>query len=168
MVTTQILAQRRIGAGPAVRRRRRSRPGLAQAAGEAVATRLRLGALGRVYLAAAVVVACLVCYLMLAAQATQTSYDINRLRAQRADLLAQQEQLRYQEAALGSPARVEQEAAQAGLVRSTPVQIVPYQAVAVDLEARQAVAEDNSPLWQRAVAGVLSGLGARDVLAAGR
>ena len=169
MVTTQTLTQRRLGAGPQLGiRRRRSRPGLAQAAGEAVAARLRLSALGRVYLGAAVVLVCLVCYLMLAAQATQASYDITRLRSQQADLLAQQEQLRYQEAALGSPARLQQEALQAGLVRSTPVQIVPFQPVAVNLDAHDAVAEDATPLWQRAVASLLGGLGARDALAAGR
>ena len=178
MVTSRILARRLDGrAGEnstSARRRRRSGAPLAGGRGlrPAVALeRLRRSSFGRVYAVAAVVLAMAICYLVVAAQATSTSYEMNRLRLQQAELRAEQDQLRYQGVQLHTPARVAQAAGQAGLSpAATPTKYLGYQPVAIDLGASTGLpAADATPLWQRAVAGVLSGIGAsREVQASDR
>ena len=115
----------------------------------------------------ALIVACLVLYLLVVAQATKASYEIGQLKAEQAQLQAQQQQLRYQEASLTAPSRIEQEASATGMRRVLPSRYVAYQPVQVDLLAplhqdRPVVA----PLWQRAVAAVFRAVGAREAFAA--
>ena len=185
MVTSRILQRRRrqpeTGRTPAehrraatpVRRRRSGRPLAGFRAGAVVgvaAERLRLGAHARIYAGGAAVLALAVCYLAVAAQVTQTSYEMNRLQAQQAQLRAEQDQLRYQQVTMHTPAQVAAGAQTAGLVPVIPAKYLGYQPVALDLGAAtgdQPV--DSSPLWQRAVASVLNGVGAtRDVAASER
>jgi hypothetical protein len=107
-----------------------------------------------------------IAYLVVAAQATQSSYELSRLKDQNAQLRAEQDQLRYSMAAQHTPARVEQEAAAAGLQRSNQLKYVSYQPVVVDLSAPLGPDRPvQGPLWKQAIAAVFGG--ARDVLAAG-
>jgi hypothetical protein len=107
-------------------------------------------------------------YLGLAAQITQASYDITRLQDQQRSLIAEQDQLRYQEVTLHAPAQVQQQAAQSGMQRVVPSGYVTGQAVAINLAAPVgAPASDTTPLWARAMAAVLNTV-ARDAVAAGR
>ena len=154
--------------GP-VSRRRSSRPALAVAAASAVSDKLRLGAFGRLYGAAGIVLVLLILYVSLAARLTQTSYEITRLQAQQADLVARQEQLRYTEANLQAPGQVQHDAAATGMQRGTAASYVQYQPVAVDLNAQPGdAAPDRTPLWRQALAALMTGVtGARDVMAAG-
>jgi hypothetical protein len=107
-------------------------------------------------------------YLGLAAQITQSSYDIARLQGQQSQLIAEQDQLRYQEVTLHAPAQVQQQAAQSGMQRVVPTGYVAGRQVAIDLTAPVgASAGDATPLWARAVAAVINTVGGtRDVLAA--
>jgi hypothetical protein len=173
LITTRILTRRRLGTDGAqhapARRRRRTR-GFVQVAGSAAAERLRLNSFGHAYLGVGVVLVCVLFYLALAAQATQASYDITRLQDQQRQLLAEQDQLRYQEVTLHAPAQVQQQAAQSGMQRAAPVTYVPSSAVAIDLQAPIGdPATDQTPLWERAMASLLTMAGGtRDVMAAGR
>ncbi|MGH7903503.1 MAG: hypothetical protein ACREPA_05155 [Candidatus Dormibacteraceae bacterium] len=165
MVTTRILDRRRL-ANPSSARASRRRP--LALAGD-VSSRLRVGAFGRVYVAAAVILLCLIVYLFQVAQVTKASYDIAQLRGRQAQLLAEQEQLRYQEANLTAPARIQQEAVAAGMQRTMPSQYVAYQPVQVDVAAPPSqVRPDRTPLWQQAVAAIFHSLGSRDALASGQ
>ena len=106
-----------------------------------------------------------VAYLVVAAQATQSSYDLNRLKDQNVQLRAEQDQLRYAMAAEHTPARVEQEAAQAGLQRPSQLKYVAYQPVQIDLNASVGPERpDQTPRWQQALATLFGG--ARDAFAA--
>jgi cell division protein FtsL len=166
LVTTRILTRRRLIAAAPTRRRRSSRPLWADIAASPAARRLRLSTFARVYAAAGVVLVLAIAYLVVAAQATQASYDLSRLKEQNAQLRAEQNQLRYTMATQHTPARVEQEAATAGLQRSNQLKYVSYQPVAVNLSAP--LGQDppaQASLWQQAIAAVFGG--ARDVLAAG-
>src|SRR5438874_13551773 len=103
LTSTRILARRRLGttgAAPHVtaqpRRRRRTR-GFVQVAGSVAAERLRLNVLGHAYVGVGAVVIVVLFYLAIAAQITQSSYDIARLQDQQRQLIAEQDQLRYQE-----------------------------------------------------------------------
>ena len=170
MVTTRILAQRRLLSGPLPAEpviRRGSRPAISAAAAGALSEKLRVDVFGRLYAVAGTVLALLILYVSLAAHLTQTSYEITRLQAQQADLLARQEQLRYTEANLQAPGQVEHDAALAGMQRGTASKYVRYQPVAVDLTARPGdPAPDRTPLWQKGVAALLNGVaGTRDALA---
>jgi hypothetical protein len=149
-------------------RRRSAGTAIAAAAATAVSDKLRLGAFARLYAAAGAVLLLLILYVSLAAHVTQTSYEITRLQAQQADLLARQEQLRYTEASLQAPGQVEHDAAVAGLRRGTAAKYVQYQPVAVDLTSQPGDAPpDRTPLWQQALAALLNGVtGAHDVMAA--
>jgi hypothetical protein len=150
-------------------RRRRTRPGPVELAAVELSEKLRLGTFGRIYFAAGVVLCVLILYVSLAAQVTQSSYEISRLKAQQADLLAQQEQLRYQEANLQAPGQVQRDASRAGMQRGAATRYVQYQPVALDLSTHAgAAAPDRTPLWQRALAAILNGVGGtKDVLASG-
>ena len=172
MTSTRILARRRLGAtagAPHVTapRRRRTR-GFVQVAGTVASERLRLNMFGHAYVGVGAIVIALLFYLALAAQITQASYDISRLQDQQRQLIAEQDQLRYQEATLHAPAQVQQQAAQNGMQRVVPSSYVAGQPVAIDVAAPVGeVPTDTTPLWLRAVGVVLNTVGGtRDVLAA--
>ena len=107
-------------------------------------------------------------YLGLAAQVTQNSYDISRLQDQQRQLIAEQDQLRYQEVTLHAPAQVQQQATQSGMQRVVPSSYIQGSEVAIDLTAPVGDAPaDTTPLWMRAVAVVVDTVGGtRDVQAA--
>jgi len=169
------LARRRLGTASAPhitappRRRRRTR-GFVQVAGTVAAERLRLNRFGHAYVGVGAVVIALLFYLALAAQITQASYDITRLQDQQRQLIAEQDQLRYQEVTLHAPAQVQQQAAQSGMQRVVPNTYVAGQPVAIDLTAPVGASPtDATPLWLRAVAMVVNTVGGtRDVLAASK
>ena len=175
MTSTRILTRRRLGtsAAPHVatppKRRRRTR-GFVQVASAVAQERLRVNVFGHADLGVGAVVICLLFYLAIAAQITQASYDISRLQSQQRQLIAEQDQLRYQEVTLHAPAQVQQQAAQSGMQRVVPSAYVAGQPVAIDLTAPVgATAGDSTPLWARAVAAVINTVGGtRDVLAASR
>jgi len=174
LISTRILARRRLGttSAPHVtappRRRRRTR-GFVQVASTVAAERLRLNRFGRAYVGVGAVVIALFFYLALAAQITQSSYDISRLQDQQRQLIAAQDQLRYQEVTLHAPAQVQQHASQSGMQRVVPASYVPGQLVAIDLAAPVGASPaDSTPRWLRAVAVVVNTIGGtRDVMAAG-
>ena len=130
--------------------------------------RLRLNSFGHAYLAVGLVLGAILVYLVLAAQVTQASYDITHLQDQQRQLVAEQDQLRYQEVTLHAPAQVESQAAKVGLQRVPPANYVPSAPVAIDLEAPVgAPPTDSTPLWERAVAALADKLGvSRDAMAA--
>ena len=122
---------------------------------------------GHAYLGVGAVVIGLLFYLAIAAQITQSSYEISRLQDQQRQLIAEQDQLRYQEVTLHAPAQVQQQAQQSGMQRVVPSSYVSGQEVAIDLnEPVGATPADTSPLWQRAVAAIFDRVaGTRDVMA---
>jgi hypothetical protein len=172
VTSTRILTRRRLGAAAAkhvpARRRRRTR-GFVQVAGSVAAERLHLNAYAHAYLGFGAVLIAILFYLALAAQVTQSSYDITRLQDAQRQLVAEQDQLRYQEVTLHAPAQVQQAAAQSGMQRAAPAAYVPGQPIAIDLGAPSgASGTDPTPLWARYLAAVVNRLGGtRDVLAAG-
>ena len=91
-----------------------------QVAGAVAAERLRLNLFGHAYVAVGAIVIVVLFYLAIAAQITQYSYDITRLQDQQRQLVAEQDQLRYQEVTLHAPAQVQQQAAQSGMQRVVP------------------------------------------------
>jgi cell division protein FtsL len=141
-----------------------------QVASATAVERLRLNSFGHAYLGLGAVLIAVLFYLGLAAQITQASYDITRLQDQERQLIAEQDQLRYQEATLHAPAQVQQQAAQSGMQRVVPSGYVTGQPVAIDLTRPVGPpATDTTPLWERAVAAVVNTLGGtRDVLASTR
>jgi hypothetical protein len=151
------------------RRRRRTR-GFVQVAGSVATERLRLNAYGHAYLGFGAVLIGILFYLALAAQVTQSSYDIARLQDQQRQRIAEQDQLRYQEVTLHAPAQVQQQAAQSGMQRAAPAAYVPGQPVAIDLQLPAgATAADTTPLWEHYLAALFNKVGGtKDVLAAGR
>ena len=155
---------------PAAPRRRRRTRGFVQVASATAVERLRLNSFGHAYLGLGGVLIAVLFYLGLAAQITQASYDITRLQDQQRQLIAEQDQLRYQEVTLHAPAQVQQQAAQSGMQRVVPSGYVTGQPVAIDLTAPIGPgAGHTTPLWERAVAAVVSTLGGtRDVLASTR
>jgi TolA-binding protein len=175
LTSTRILARRRLGATavPAhvsapPRRRRRTR-GFVQVATAAASERLRLNVLGHAYFLVGAGVIVLLFYLAIAAQITQASYDIARLQDQQRQLIAEQDQLRYQEVTMQAPAQIQEQATQSGMIRVLPSRYVAAQQVAVDLTAPVGdTPPDTTPLWMRAVAFVLNTAGGRTTaLAAG-
>jgi cell division protein FtsL len=173
LVNTRTIQHRRLRAGTARRsthRRRRMRQELVELAGTAAATRLRSWKHARLYVGVAVGVALAVAYLFLAAQVTQTSYQLAQLQNQQAQLMAEQAQLQYGEADLRTPAQVDRAAQQAGLRQRTATGYVGGQVAAIDLGAPigQQPA-DSQPLWEKAVAAVFGTVtGTKDVLASER
>jgi hypothetical protein len=173
LISTRILTRRRLGAAGAqhvpARRRRRTR-GFVQVASNVAAERLHLNAFGHAYLGLGAVVIGVLFYLALAAQITQSSYEIARLQAQQSQLLAEEDQLRYQEVTQHAPAQVEQSASQSGMQLKAPNKYVVSQPVAIDLQAPiGASPSDSTPLWQRMVAAVVEKVvGVHDVMAATR
>jgi Tfp pilus assembly protein PilN len=173
LTSTRILARRRAGIAGAqhapARRRRRTR-GFVQVASAAAAERLRLNAFGHAYLGVGAVLIGVLFYLALAAQVTQASYDISRLQDQQRQLIAEQDQLRYQEVTLHAPAQVQQQAAQSGMQRTAPSSYVQAPAVAIDLGTSiGAQAGDGTPIWQKVLAMIVNKVGnTRDVMASGK
>ena len=161
-----------MGAGAAAhvtappRRRRRTR-GFVQVASSVAAERLHVSTFGRAYVFVGAAVIAVLFYLAIAAQITQSSYDIARLQDQQRQLLAEQDQLRYQEVTLHAPAQVQQQATASGMQRVAPSTYVPGSEVAIDLGAPIGASPvDQTPLWLRAVALVVNGVGGpRDVMA---
>jgi hypothetical protein len=141
-----------------------------QVASSTAAERLHLSSFGHAYLGLGAILIAVLFYLGLAAQITQSSYDITRLQDQQRQLLAAQDQLRYQEVTLHAPAQVQQQAAQGGMQRMLPAGYLTGQPVAIDLTAPVgASGNDSTPLWARAVAAVINTVGGtHDVLAASR
>jgi len=181
LISTRILTKRRMVAQPGhaaapagtrhttapPRLRRRTR-GFVQVASATAAERLRLNAFGHAYLLVGAVVVAILVYLVLAAQVTQSSYQIWQLQDQQRQLIAEQDQLRYQEATLHAPAQVAQQAAQSGMQRVPPSANLTAPAVAIDLTAPiGAPPSESTPLWQQAVAAFITRIGvARDAMAA--
>ncbi len=153
---------------PATLVRRRRTRGFVQVASAATAERLRLNTFGHAYIGLGALLIAILFYLALAAQVTQSSYQITQLQEQQRQLLAEQDQLRYQEVTLQAPATVEQQAAHGGMQRVPPSKLVQYPAVAIDLQAPiGASPTDQTPLWQRAIAAIVNKLGVtRDAMAA--
>jgi len=138
-----------------------------QVAGSVAAERLRLNVFGHAYVFVGAAVIVVLFYLAIAAQITSASYDIARLQDQQRQLIAEQDQLRYQEVTQHAPAQVQQHAEQSGMQRVQPTRYVTGQQVAVDLTTPVgAAADDTTPLWMRAVALVVNTVGqTRDVMA---
>jgi hypothetical protein len=139
-----------------------------QVASSTAAERLRLNSFGHAYLGLGAILIAVLFYLGLAAQITQSSYDITRLQEQQRQLIAEQDQLRYQEVTLHAPAQVQQQAAQTGMQRVVPSGYVTGQAVAIDLTKPVGdTRNDTTPLWARAMAAVINAV-THDVAAATR
>jgi siroheme synthase len=173
LTSTRILARRRLGAtavpahaGTPARRRRRTR-GFVQVAGAAASERLHLNVLGHAYFLVGAGLVVLLFYLAIAAQITQSSYEIARLQDQQRQLIAEQDQLRYQEVTMRAPAQVQQQATQSGMVRVVPSRYVAGDQVAIDLAAPVGnPPADTTPLWMRAVAFILDTAGGRGTVLA--
>ena len=148
-------------------RRRRTR-GFVQVAAAGASERLRLNAFGHAYLLVGAALAVVLVYLALAAQVTQYSYQISNLQDQQRQLVAEQDQLRYQEATLHAPGQVAQQAEKSGMQRVPPSSYVNTPPVAIDLTAPiGAPPTDSTPIWEQAVAAFITRLGvARDAMAA--
>jgi cell division protein FtsL len=150
-------------------RRRRARLRLPQPLRLDLPERLRFSAFGRLYLLLAAALAIALLYLVQAAGATQSSYEIGRLHDQQQALLAEQQNLKYQEASSKSPAQIEAAAGQANLTRPQPYRYVQYQDSGVVLDSPPPQAPDQNPLWERALASIGKTVtGSQDALAAGR
>ncbi len=169
MVTTRIQTTRRrlapARAGTAALRRHAAWP---LAAAGATAGRLGLPSLTRATLAAGGLLVIVIAYLVVGTQATQTSYELDRLRDRNGQLQAEQDQLRYQDARMHTQAGIAQAAAGAGLQHGNAPRYARYQPVALDLSAPIGPDRpDDTPLWQRGLAAIVGG-SARDAPAAGR
>jgi cell division protein FtsL len=169
LVTTRIQTTRRLGASRHAPRRRRSAwPLLTTVANSAAAERLALTSFARAYLAAGGLLVLAIAYLVVSAQATQTSYQLDNLKSQNTQLLAEQDQLRYDDARMHTPAGVAAAAAAAGMQHTNLPHYAGYQPVAVNLDAPIGPARPaDTPPWQRALAAIASGV-AKDAQAAGR
>jgi len=172
LVTTRIQTSRRqLRTGReahGARRRLTEWPLVATVTSGAAAERLGLATFGRVYAAAVALVAIVIAYLLVGAQTTQTSYELDRLHDQNAQLVAEQDDLRAQDARMHTQAGVAQAASAAGLQHSNALKYVGYQPLALDLGAPIGPARpEDTPLWQRALAAIVGGT-ARDAQAAGR
>lgn len=169
MVTTRIQStRRRLGAsrgGHAPRRLLAQWPRLATVANRKAADKLGLSSFGRVYMAAVALLGLVVAYLLIGTQATQTSYELDNLKNQNTQLAAEQADLRAQDSRIHTQAGVAQSASAAGLQRGNSLQYVAYQPVALNLNAPIGPARpEDTPLWQRALAAIVSGT-ARDAQA---
>lgn len=172
MVTTRIqTTRRRLGTGRHAHPTRRRLAGWSQpaaVAGAAAAGGRRLSSFARTYAAAGALLAVAIGYLAVASQATQTSYELDRLKDQNAQLVAEQDQLRYEDARVHTSAGVAQAAAAAGLQHGTPARYVTYQPVVLDLGAPVEPARPAAPApWQLVVAAITGAGRAGEARAAG-
>ena len=159
MVTTRILARRRLATSPPRRhvtaQRGVSRPLHEELGARAYALQQRLGALGRIYVLGAAVLALTVGYLAVSATATQTSYELGQLQDQNHQLTAERDQLRYREATLHTPARVDDAARRQGLARPHAYTYVRGDRATINLNAPIGQGlPDERPLWQQILGGV--------------
>ena len=159
LVTTRILARRRLATSPPRRhvtpQRGLSRPLLEELGARAYALQQRLGALGRIYVLGAVVLALTVAYLAVSATATQTSYELGQLQEQNHRLSAEQDQLRYREATLHTPSRVDDAARRQALARPRSYTYVHGEQATINLNAPIGQGRpDERPLWQQILGGV--------------
>lgn len=130
------------------------------------AQRRRLSGFARVYAGIAVLMVVSVAYLALTAQVTKSAYELSLLRQENQQLRSTEGQLQYQDAALHTPARVAQEAQQAGLVQTTPYRYITYAASEPDLSAAIGPAPTRvTPLWEQTAAALFA-LTGHDALAA--
>lgn len=171
MVNTRILTTRRqLGTSRQghARRRRSAWPLIATVANSSNPERIGLTSFARVYATSGALLLMVITYLVLGAQATQTSYQLDQLKAQNSQLQVEQDQLRYQDASLHTTAGIAQAAAASGLQHRNVPKYVSYQPVTLDLSAD--IGPDrpiDPPLWQQAIAAIF-GITARDAQAAGR
>jgi hypothetical protein len=127
---------------------------------------MRLSAFSRAYVAAGLVLVGVMLYLFLSAQVTQSTYEITSLKRSQAELQAQQDQLRYEQARLTSPSTVDAGAATSGLVRANATGYLDPQPIAIDLGAEIGPSPaDQGPLWQRVMAAFLETLTGREAIA---
>ncbi|HVB76926.1 MAG TPA: hypothetical protein VNI34_03855 [Candidatus Nitrosotalea sp.] len=130
------------------------------------AQRRRLSGFARVYAGIAVLMVVTVAYLALTAQATKSAYQLSLLQQENQQLRSTEGQLQYQDAALHTPARVAQEAQQAGLVQTTPYRYITFAGSEPDLNAAIGPAATRlTPLWEQ-LAAALFALTGHDALAA--
>ncbi|HEX6548968.1 MAG TPA: hypothetical protein VF134_09535 [Candidatus Dormibacteraeota bacterium] len=177
MINTRSLEHRRhraalhtaLPAG-AHRRRRRAHRELVDRAALAAGARVQAPSHLRLYVGVGVAVLVLIGYLLLAAQVTQTSYELARLQNRQAELISEQAQLRLAAADAHTPAQVEHDAAAAGMVRQPAAGYPVYQPVAINLDAPTGEGPtDSQPRWEQAVASLLGTVtGTREVLASDR
>lgn len=132
---------------------------LVQLARSTVGQQLRLRTFGRYYVAGGITVALAVGNLMLSAQATQTSYELDQLQSQHSQLQAEQQQLGYQSATLHTPAKVQQESRGLGMNLPTASGYLTPQALPFDLSAPLTPSPEGGSLWQllRAAADTMLG-----------
>jgi cell division protein FtsL len=133
---------------------------LVQLAASPVGQRLRLRAFARYYVVGGITVVLAVGNLMLSAQATQTSYELDQLQSQHAQLQAEQQQLRYQSATLHTPAKVQQEAQGQGMTLPTASGYLSAQPLPFDLAAPLTSTPAAGSVWQLVRAAVDTVLGA--------
>lgn len=115
------------------------------------AERLRIRAYGRTYLVGAAAVVVTVANLVLSTQATQTSYELDRLRNQQNELQSQEGQLRYRKASQITPAEQDREAQQQGMARPMPAGYLAPQPVGFSLDAPISQRQQALSPWQLAV-----------------
>jgi cell division protein FtsB len=119
-------------------------------AGRMAADRLRLSAFARIYAGSAVALVLALAYLAVGAQATQNAYSLSQLKDRNAQLVAEQDQLRYQSASLHGPGQIQQEAQDTGLQRPTAVTYIDASPAEVDLSRPIGPAHvDSRPPWER-------------------
>ncbi len=121
---------------------------------------LGISSFASISLAAAGLLLLVLVYLTVNAQETQTSYELNQLRQENAQLQAEQDQLRYQRARLETPALVDQAAAARGMTQADPSTYVEARPVQVDLSAPIGPPPpSDEPRWQRVLDLLLGGTG---------
>ena len=149
---TRPRPQRRPRSSAPVRRRRsRWHPPPARLSMPAVTKRLDRHL--RLYAAGAALLVLVLLYLVQAAQVTAQSYRIEQLQSQQQSLAAEQSQLRFEEASLQAPSRVQADASRTGMLRAAPTGYVPFKAVAVNLLSPvDAPPANEQPLWTRLLA----------------
>jgi cell division protein FtsL len=160
LVPTRIPSTRHRPAGGRRRHpaRRRSWLALAGLARTRATERLGISSFARISLAAAALLLLAFICLLVNAQETQSSYELNQLRQENAQLQAEQDQLRYQKARLETPALVDQAAASRGMTQTDPSTYVSGSPTQVDLSAPIGPPPpSNEPRWRRLLDLLLGG-----------
>jgi hypothetical protein len=147
VVTSRILTRRRIESPPLGRVGYRARPALVQMAASAGGRGRRLPAHSRIYMVGVAIAVLTVANLLLSAQTTQTSYELGHLRDHLSQLQAEQGQLRYQQAAQHTPAEIEVQAHQQGMVRPMPAGYLVPQPLGFSLEAPLSSQPESQSPW---------------------
>jgi len=160
LVPTRIPSTRHRPAGGRRRHvtRRRSWRSLAGLARTRATERLGISSFARISLAAAALLLLALVCLLVNAQETQRSYELNQLRQENAQLQAEQDQLRYQKARLETPALVDQAAASRGMTQADPSTYVGGSPTQVDLSTPIGPPPPASePRWRRILDLLLGG-----------